>query len=70
MPEASIAARWMWEHRPVAIGARVGALAQPSEVLVSQTIRDLTTGSGIVFADRGEHVLKGLPDRWRLYTAG
>ena len=54
----------------VAIGARVGALAQPSEVLVSQTIRDLTTGSGIVFADRGEHVLKGLPDRWRLYTAG
>jgi class 3 adenylate cyclase len=53
----------------VAIGARVGALAQPSEVLVSQTIKDLTTGSGIVFTDRGEHQLKGVPDAWRLYRA-
>ena len=53
----------------VAIGARVGALAQPSEVLVSQTIKDLTTGSGIVFTDRGEHQLKGVPDAWRLYQA-
>lgn len=53
----------------VAIGARVGALAQPSEVLVSQTIKDLTAGSGIVFTDRGEHQLKGVPDVWRLYQA-
>ena len=53
----------------VAIGARVGALAKPSEVLVSQTIKDLTSGSGIVFADRGEHSLKGVPDAWRLYQA-
>ena len=53
----------------VAIGARVGALAQPSEVLVSQTIKDLTTGSGIVFTDRGEYQLKGIPDTWHLYQA-
>jgi class 3 adenylate cyclase/pimeloyl-ACP methyl ester carboxylesterase len=53
----------------VAIGARVAALAQPSQVLVSQTIKDLTTGSGIVYSDRGEHKLKGVPDRWRLYQA-
>ncbi len=52
----------------VAIGARVGAIAQPSEVLVSQTIKDLTAGSGIVYTDRGEHELKGVPDRWRLYA--
>ena len=53
----------------VAIGARVGALAGPSEVLVSQTIKDLTVGSGVVYSDRGEHELKGVPDRWRLYQA-
>lgn len=51
----------------VAIGARVGALAEPSEVLVSQTVKDLVAGSGLVFEDRGEHELKGVPDRWRLY---
>ena len=54
----------------VAIGARVAAIAGPSEVLVSQTIKDLTAGSGIAFVDRGEHQLKGVPDRWRLYQAG
>jgi class 3 adenylate cyclase len=53
----------------VAIGARVGALAQPSEVLVSQTIEDLTAGSGLCFTDRGEHDLKGVPGPWRLYAA-
>ncbi len=42
---------------------------QPSEVLVSQTIKDLTTGSGIVFTDRGEYQLKGIPDTWHLYQA-
>ena len=50
-----------------AIGARVGALAGPSEVLVSQTVKDLVAGSGLVFEDAGEHELKGVPDRWRLY---
>jgi class 3 adenylate cyclase len=51
----------------VAIGARVGALAGPSEVLVSQTVRDLVVGSGLTFRDAGEHELKGVPDRWHLY---
>ena len=51
----------------VAIGARVGAKAGPSEVLVSQTVKDLVAGSGLVFEDAGEHELKGVPDSWRLY---
>ena len=51
----------------VAIGARVGAMAGASEVLVSQTVKDLVTGSGLTFEDAGEHELKGVPDRWRLY---
>ncbi len=51
----------------VAIGARVEANAGASEVLVSQTVRDLVAGSGIAFDDVGEHELKGVPDRWRLY---
>ncbi len=51
----------------VHIGARVGALAGPSEVLVSQTVKDLVAGSGLEFEDKGEHDLKGVPDRWRLY---
>lgn len=51
----------------VHIGARVCALAGPSEVLVSQTVKDLVAGSGLSFEDRGEHELRGVPDRWRLY---
>jgi class 3 adenylate cyclase len=51
----------------VHIGARVMASAGPSEILVSQTVRDLVAGSGLVFEDAGEHELKGVPDRWRLY---
>ncbi len=51
----------------VAIGARVGARAGASEVLVSQTVKDLVAGSGITFEDAGEHELKGVPDRWHLY---
>ncbi len=51
----------------VHIGARVGALAGPSEVLVSQTVKDLVAGSGLSFEDAGEHELKGVPDTWRLY---
>jgi class 3 adenylate cyclase len=51
----------------VSIGARVMATAGPSEVLVSQTVRDLVAGSGLTFEDAGQHELKGVPDRWRLY---
>jgi len=51
----------------VTIGARIGALAGPSEVLVSSTVKDLTAGSGLRFEDAGEHDLKGVPERWRLY---
>ena len=51
----------------VHIGSRVGALAGPSEVLVSSTVKDIVAGSGLVFADAGERELKGVPERWRLY---
>jgi class 3 adenylate cyclase len=51
----------------VHIGARVMALANPSEVLVSSTVKDLVAGSGLTFEDGGEHELKGIPDRWHLY---
>ncbi len=53
----------------VIIGSRIGAMAQGSEVLASQTVKDLTAGSGIVFEDAGEHELKGVPEPWRLYRA-
>jgi class 3 adenylate cyclase len=49
-------------------GARVSAKAGPGEVLVSQTVRDLVAGSGIEFADRGTHELKGVPGDWRLFA--
>jgi class 3 adenylate cyclase/pimeloyl-ACP methyl ester carboxylesterase len=52
----------------VHIGARVGALAGPSEVLVSSTVKDLVAGSGLAFIDRGEHELKGVPGEWHLYA--
>jgi DNA-binding NarL/FixJ family response regulator len=52
----------------VNIGARVAALGSGGDVLVSSTVRDLVAGSGIGFADRGEHALKGFPDRWRLFA--
>ena len=51
----------------VHIGARVAALSGPSEILVSQTVKDLVAGSGLTFEDAGEHELKGVPDRWQLY---
>ena len=50
----------------VHIGARVAALAAPSEVLVSSTVRDIVTGSRHRFSDRGETELRGVPGRWRL----
>lgn len=53
----------------VNIGARIGALAGPGEVLVSSTVRELVVGSGLEFADRGVKPLKGAPGEWRLFAA-
>lgn len=53
----------------VHIGARVAAAAAPGEVLVSRTVTDLVAGSGLSFAPRGEHELKGVPGRWALAAA-
>ena len=52
----------------VNIGARVAAIAESNEVLVSQTVHDLVAGSGITFDDRGTHELRGIPGEWRLYA--
>jgi class 3 adenylate cyclase len=52
----------------VHIGARVAARAEPGELLVSSTVKDLVVGSGIEFEDRGESELKGVPGEWRLYA--
>lgn len=52
----------------VTIGSRVASKASASEVLVSQTVRDLVAGSGIRFLDRGTHKLKGIPGNWRLFA--
>jgi pimeloyl-ACP methyl ester carboxylesterase len=49
-------------------GARVAANAQPGEVLVSSTVKDLVAGSGLAFEDRGQHELTGIPGEWRLYA--
>lgn len=51
----------------VSIGARVAATAGPSEVVVSQTVKDLVAGSGFTFGDAGDRELKGIPDRWHLF---
>jgi class 3 adenylate cyclase len=50
-------------------GARVARFAEPGEVLVSQTVKDLVAGSGIEFEERGTRELKGIPGEWRLYAA-
>jgi len=52
----------------VHIGARVAASAAPGEVLVSSTVKDLVAGSGLRFADRGTHHLRGVPGEWRLFA--
>ena len=49
-------------------GARVAALAQASEILVTSTVQMLVLGSGISFADRGKHALKGIPGHWHLFA--
>ncbi len=53
----------------VNIAARLGALAEPSEVLVSQTVKDLVAGSGLRFRDRGSRELKGIEGSWNVYAA-
>ncbi|MDP9243961.1 MAG: hydrolase, partial [Chloroflexota bacterium] len=50
------------------VDVRAGENADASEVLVSQTVRDLVAGSGISFADRGTHELKGIPGSWQLFA--
>jgi class 3 adenylate cyclase len=52
----------------VHIGARISALAGPGEILVSSTVRDLIVGTGQILVDRGEHQLKGIPGRWRVFA--
>jgi class 3 adenylate cyclase len=54
----------------VHIAARVMDRAQPSEVLVSSTVKDLVVGSGIDFEERGAHELRGVPGEWQLYSVG
>jgi len=53
----------------VHIGARIAAAANPDEVLVSSTVRNLVAGAGLRFADRGTHALKGVPGEWKLFAA-
>lgn len=52
----------------VHIGARVASKANPGEVLVSGTVKDLVAGSGLQFGDRGLHTLKGVPGEWRIFA--
>jgi class 3 adenylate cyclase len=52
----------------VNIGARIAAMAAPSEILVSQTVRDLMVGSDLMFEDRGRHELRGVPGSWNVYS--
>jgi class 3 adenylate cyclase len=52
----------------VHIGARVAAVADGGEIVVSGTVKDLLAGSGFTFADRGEHELKGVPGTWHLFS--
>jgi len=69
---ACIPANANWRAKVVGIavhiGARVAATANPDEVMVSSTVRDLVAGSGLKFGDRGIHRLKGVPDEWRLFA--
>jgi class 3 adenylate cyclase len=54
----------------VHIAARIAAAADPGQVLVSGTVKDLLAGSNVHFDDRGEHQLKGVPGSWKLYAVG
>ena len=55
---------------PLHVASSVMQAAQPGEVLVSGTVKDLVVGSGIEFADRGVRVFAGIPGSWSLYSAG
>jgi class 3 adenylate cyclase len=52
----------------VHIGARILTYAEPGEVVVSGTVKDLVVGSGVEFEDRGERELRGVPGQWRLFA--
>jgi len=52
----------------VHIAARVAALCDPSEVLVTRTVKDLVAGSELAFDDRGTRPLKGVPEEWQLFA--
>lgn len=52
----------------VHIGARVASAADPGQILVSRTVRDLVAGSGLNFTSVGTHELKGVPDTWELFA--
>jgi class 3 adenylate cyclase len=52
----------------VHIGARIAACANAGEVLVSRTVKDLVSGSGLSFTDRGPQTLKGVPGQWQLFA--
>ena len=54
----------------VHIAARVMSAAEPGEVMVSSTVKDLLAGTDVAFEDRGEHELKGVPGRWHLFAVG
>ena len=66
-PRFALNGDWRIGGLGVHIGSRVSAVAGPSEVLVSSTVKDLVAGSGLVLEDAGDHELKGVPDRWRLF---
>lgn len=53
----------------VHLAARITGQAHAGEILVSRTVRDLVIGSELSFTERGEHELKGIPDRWTIYAA-
>ena len=52
----------------VHIASRIGSMAETARVFTSGTVKDLVAGSGITFEDRGTHVLKGIPDEWRVFA--
>ena len=54
----------------VHIASRIETMADPGEILVSRTVKDLVAGSGIEFKEKGIYELKGIPDSWRLFSVG
>ncbi len=62
---ATISRVWPFTSAPA-----FSALAQPEEVLVSSTVKDLVAGSGLQFTNRGSHTLKGVPGEWQLHAVG